>query len=74
MMKTFLTLLLFLIICSCKEAKGNISNPQKTKTENNKSFVISCGSGCAMTYTAENILQNGIASIKVKFKVEMYTD
>ncbi|WP_454046470.1 hypothetical protein [Chryseobacterium sp. Marseille-Q8038] len=73
-MKTFLTLLLFLTICSCKEAKENISNPQKTKTEYNKSFVISCGSGCAMTYTAENILQNGTTSIKVKFKVEMYTD
>ncbi|CAI8890502.1 hypothetical protein [Chryseobacterium sp. IT-36CA2] len=52
----------------------NISNPQKTKIENNRSFVISCGSGCAMTYTAENIIQNDATSIKVKFKVEMYTD
>lgn len=52
----------------------NISNPQKTTIENNRSFVISCGSGCAMTYTAENILQNDATSIKVKFKVEMYTD
>lgn len=52
----------------------SISKSQKTNVENNKSFVISCGSGCAMTYTAENILQNDANSIKVKFKVEMYTD
>lgn len=37
----------------------------------NKSFVISCGSGCAMTYTAEQIIKEK-SSIKVKFKVEMY--
>ena len=37
----------------------------------NKSFVVSCGSGCAMRYTAENIAQNG-TSIDVKFIVEMY--
>lgn len=38
----------------------------------NKSFVISCGSGCAMTYTAEQIIREKYSSIKVKFKVEMY--
>jgi hypothetical protein len=75
MIKNLLTLLLFpIVFFNCEKAQGNISNPQKTTTENNKSFVISCGSGCAMTYTAENILQNGTTSIKVKFKVEMYTD
>ncbi|MFS4474554.1 hypothetical protein [Chryseobacterium sp. T20] len=51
----------------------NISNSQKTNVEIDKSFVISCGSGCAMTYTAENILQNDDTSIKVKFKVEIHT-
>ncbi|MCL2597627.1 MAG: hypothetical protein FWD66_08250, partial [Paludibacter sp.] len=39
----------------------------------NKSFVIDCGSGCAMRYTAENITQNG-TSIDVKFIVETYID
>ena len=52
----------------------NISNSQKTNVENSKSFVISCGSGCAMTYIAENILKNDAASLKVKFKVKMYID
>ncbi|WP_144284022.1 hypothetical protein [Chryseobacterium echinoideorum] len=36
-----------------------------------KSFVVSCGSGCAMTYTTEQIIKNE-SSYKVKFKVEMY--
>ena len=39
----------------------------------NKSFVISCGSGCAMTYVAKQIIKNG-TSFKVKFEVEMYID
>jgi len=54
--------------------KVDSSNPSDTKeTKNiiNKSFVISCGSGCAMTYTAESI-QSEAPTIKVKFKVEMY--
>lgn len=76
-MKTFL-ILISLFSLSCKEDNSkqtqNISNPQTTNVEIDNSFVISCGSGCAMTYTAENILQNDATSIKVKFKVEMYTD
>ena len=43
------------------------------KKISDKSFVISCGSGCAMTYTVEQIKNNG-SFIKVKFKVEMYVD
>lgn len=39
----------------------------------NKSFVVSCGGGCAMTYTAEDIKKNN-SSLLVKFKVEMYVD
>ncbi|EJL74233.1 hypothetical protein [Chryseobacterium populi] len=38
-----------------------------------ESFVISCGSGCAMTYSPENIEQLD-KSIKVKFNVDMYVD
>lgn len=38
-----------------------------------KSFVVSCGSGCALTYTVEQITKNE-SSYKIKFKVEMYED
>lgn len=38
-----------------------------------RSFVISCGSGCAMTYISESITGN-LPDLKVKFKVEMYVD
>lgn len=38
-----------------------------------KSFVISCGSGCAMTYSAVKIAKN-TQNIIVKFKVEKYLD
>ncbi|MBP2619053.1 hypothetical protein [Chryseobacterium jejuense] len=41
-----------------------------TDMENN-SFTLSCGSGCAATYTAEDISQNR-TSLKVKFKVDNY--
>lgn len=37
----------------------------------NNSFTLSCGSGCAATYTSENISQDK-NSAKVKFKVENY--
>ena len=37
------------------------------------SFVISCGSGCAMNYSSESITQLD-SVIKVIFKVEMYVN
>ncbi|UHO37663.1 hypothetical protein H5J24_18725 [Chryseobacterium capnotolerans] len=37
----------------------------------NNSFTLSCGSGCAATYTAEDISQNK-TSVRVKFKVDNY--
>ncbi|MDN3694831.1 hypothetical protein QWZ06_22535 [Chryseobacterium tructae] len=37
----------------------------------NNSFTLSCGAGCAATYTAEDISQDK-ASVKVKFKVDNY--
>ncbi len=37
----------------------------------NNSFTLSCGSGCAATYTVEDISQDKI-SVKVKFKVDNY--
>ncbi|WP_336961360.1 hypothetical protein [Chryseobacterium contaminans] len=37
----------------------------------NNSFTLSCGSGCAATYTAEDISLNK-TFVKVKFKVDNY--
>ncbi len=54
----------------------NVSLPKNEKKilrNNFQSFVISCGSGCAMTYTAVSITEN-LPDLKVKFKVEMYVD
>ncbi|WP_316801488.1 hypothetical protein [Pedobacter frigidisoli] len=39
----------------------------------NRSFVVSCGGGCAMTYTARDIRQNA-SLFWVKFRVDMYID
>ncbi len=37
----------------------------------NNSFTLSCGTGCAATYTAQDIFQDK-TSVKVNFKVESY--
>lgn len=46
-------------------SKENISDIE------NNSFTLSCGAGCAATYTAKEISQDK-TSVKVKFKVENY--
>ncbi|WP_028889966.1 SH3 domain-containing protein [Tenacibaculum ovolyticum] len=64
---------------SCK--KNNKTEVVKQKTENkqflkisdNKSFVISCGSGCAMTYSETGIVSNN-NSKEVTFEVQMFID
>jgi len=38
-----------------------------------RSFVLSCGSGCAMTYTAKEI-EKEESAFRVKFDVQMYVD
>ncbi|GAA5084030.1 hypothetical protein GCM10023210_03370 [Chryseobacterium ginsengisoli] len=83
----FLNILLFLIVGCKKEVNAqDISKLDTTKTEkyttskNNddylkklheKSFVVSCGGGCAMTYKAIGI-QKKESKFIVKFTVEMY--
>lgn len=77
---------LLLVLISCKRSNVKQENLNSTETEENissngdemgndklGSFVASCGSGCAMTYTPEEMVKNG-NSITVKFKVEMYID
>lgn len=46
--------------------------PKDTNLDmNDNSFTLSCGTGCAAAYTAENISQDK-SSVTVKFKVENY--
>ncbi|QFS28736.1 hypothetical protein SAMN05444344_0706 [Tenacibaculum mesophilum] len=47
----------------------NVNNP----TNENHSFVISCGSGCAITYTQNKIVSNNNTH-EVTFKVKMYVN
>lgn len=55
-----------------KIKKSEILLPiNEAKEETDNSFVISCGSGCAMTYTPNDIFSK-VSTIKVKFKVDMY--
>lgn len=58
---------------SVKKIELSSNNIDYLQTIEEKSFVISCGSGCAMTYTAEQIIKNE-SSFKVRFKVEMYVN
>jgi hypothetical protein len=82
MKKANFVYLILLVFMGCKKNIQNIqqnnvklalSNSKNEKATISKSFVISCGSGCAMTYIAQNISQDQ-STLKVKFKVEMYTD
>jgi len=43
------------------------------KLNENKSFTISCGGGCAIAYTAIEVQKTG-SSFKVRFSVDNYTD
>jgi len=77
-----LILCLFFITISCKKNdsdKSTIRAKQENQVSpvinniNDNSFVLSCGSGCAMTYTPEAISQDK-QTVNVKFKVETYID
>ncbi|MBE8723882.1 hypothetical protein [Flavobacterium hungaricum] len=56
-----------------KKERGIVSTKLETKDYKDESFVLSCGSGCAMTYTPE-VVEKYAATIKVKFSVKMYVD
>lgn len=84
--KSLIMISTLLFITACKKNTENktqnivkyqksqsLSNSKNEEASVSKSFVISCGSGCAMTYIAQNILQDQ-STLKVKFKVEMYTN
>lgn len=74
--------ILFLSTLSCKDintenAKNKVQAQQKNvslkpKIEINDSFVISCGSGCAMRYTKKSEATTGVFSKEITFNVEMF--
>ena len=86
-MKVIISFLLFFLI-GCKKSntseiininvKDSVKTQNSTKVNDNSkelsdSFVISCGSGCAMTYNLKNVKDLG--NIKeVKFEIETYID
>ncbi|MDR7211463.1 hypothetical protein [Flavobacterium piscis] len=76
-------LIILLLNISCKKESNNqpgtaaeeipVENSVSKNKEQNASFVVSCGSGCAMTYYEDNVIILE-TSREVKFKVEMYID
>lgn len=58
-------------LVSTKKIKNNISKRDFSKIKN-QSFVISCGTGCAMTHNVKEVKQIDPSSIKVTFEVDMY--
>ena len=58
-----------------KEGPQNSNHSKKDFTKIKKqSFVLSCGSGCAMTYHIKDVHQINEIKIKVAFDVDMYVD
>lgn len=63
------------IIAYQNQIAKNTSGAKKDFTKlKSKSFVISCGGGCAMTYDVKKISQTNALVIRVTFKVAMYID
>jgi hypothetical protein len=78
----FTIIIIFLVSCKNNEVKNEINKNSKevvsktsdeVKKYTNESFVISCGSGCAMNYTPEYVVKSN-TTIKVKFIVKMFVD
>ena len=60
-------------LISWKKLKSKSSERDFSKLKN-QSFVLSCGTGCAMTHNVKTIKQINPSSIKVTFEVEMYVN
>ena len=81
----YLGAVLFIIyfsISGCKKPSGqkfqNVEieyseQVDSTQQKEKQSFVLSCGSGCAMTYDEENTISSR-TSYTAKFKVTIYID
>ena len=75
---TIITFAFFAVSCNqptrsqtTTESKNTQIAIQQTDDEFTKSFVVSCGTGCALVYTAKQITRTA-SSIKVEFEVRMY--
>lgn len=60
-------------LISWKKIKSKSSERDFSKLKN-QGFVLSCGTGCAMTYNVKEIRSINEVSIKVTFEVDMYVD
>jgi hypothetical protein len=60
-------------LISWKKIKSKTQKRDFSKLKN-QNFVLSCGTGCAMTHNVKDIEQINSSSIKVTFEVEMYVN
>ena len=60
-------------LVSWKTIKSNNKERDFSKLKNG-GFVLSCGTGCAMTHNVKDIKQINPSTIKVTFEVEMYVN
>lgn len=58
-------------LVSARKLKSKTSSKNFSDMKN-RSFVISCGTGCALTHTVKNITRIDASTIKATFEVEMY--
>ncbi|NRS87567.1 hypothetical protein HNQ02_000474 [Flavobacterium sp. 7E] len=61
------------ILIKIQKTKRNIT-ARNFKNIENKSFVISCGTGCAMTHNIKKITQINSTTVQVVFEIEQYVD
>ena len=60
-------------LISWKKIKSKSTERDFSKLKN-QNFVLSCGTGCAMTHNVKDIKQINPSTIKVTFEVEMYVN
>ncbi|KFC18485.1 hypothetical protein [Chryseobacterium sp. FH1] len=60
-------------LISSKKLSNEISKRDFSKVKN-QSFVISCGTGCAMTHNIKKVEEINPKSIKVTFEIDTYID
>ena len=72
-MKILILAVLILFSCNRQPVKKQTAHTTANRKNAIESFVVSCGSGCAMTYTSGGITRN-LPDIKVNFEVQMHVD
>ena len=72
-MKILILAVLILFSCNRQPIQKQTAHTATNRKNAIESFVVSCGSGCAMTYTSVRITRN-LPEIKVNFEVQMHVD